>query len=821
VNYLPVMAEQEGTRSASMLVDCPGLREVVTVGTGPHRWGGNVGGKRLVVSGNKLYQVNPDSSLVTLGTIPGTGRVSATFNQANQVAFATGSAGYVLELLTMTVSQITDSAFPGAILFDYIGQLGVSLDPNRQFFRNSAINDLSAYSALEKYQGEASPDLLVAIKVCHSELLAFSETTTEVFDNTSDPSSIADHILFLNKKITIQRGCASSYAVSLLDNSALFPGDDGNGYRLNGYTPERITNFPIEQDWARCDLSKAFAMTWEDRGHKVWYITCPDGHTWGYDVASRKWHRRQSYGLNRWRLNTLFEWNGDWYGGDFQSGMLYRLDWDYMLEGPNPLIRERTLGVLHANQNPVICESVELVVNTGGPVSVYIPGALIIEAPLCNLRISTEPTHQYVATNATGAVTFSIVSGTMPLGLSMDSSGLISGGVTRAVANYTYRVKAVDAQGTVGYLDETVGVIPYHMMYQLSESGSTAARRLRIGLATFDNYNNVFTVLATADLTPAYPARGNSGFRMETDKYVIHAEYDNDSATNLQKSGVYVASYSAGTLTLSAPWQGSSTQYHQYYDVAKYNASTVVCVLANADNSFKTELHALAYSAGALSATGTPIVVSNGQHDTVLCMHNAYLLVLSYDAAGASQRFLKAYSFTSGTFTLLATCATSLTGSWSSNQDELVSDGSFIYLPNGMIFSFNGSAFTLITTAAGVAGFGGRLAVWPGYLAILDGTTNIRVWSFNGTTATSVQTLAGTWAAEGRACALPLSNIDGVNYGYYLLPAPDITTDSQDGMFFWDGNAQTLTREAKLEIPNDNRATGEMVTINLVDDELS
>jgi hypothetical protein len=373
VNYIPVTAEQAGTRSPLLAVDAPGLREVVEVGDGPHRCGIVVGGQRLVVSGTSLYRLDNDDRTLLIGTIPGEGRVSATSNQANQVAFGTGSSGYVYDTQSGALTQITDSAFPGAIVFDYIGQLGVSLDPSRQFFRNSAINDLSAYSALEKYQGEASPDLLVGIKVCHSELLAFSQTTTEVFDQTTDPASIADHILFVNKKITIQRGCASAYCVVNLDNSVLFVGDDGSVYRLDGYTPVRIPTFPIEQALAKCDLSKCFAFAWEDRGHKVYYLTCPDGNTWGYDVASRKWHRRQSYGLNRWRLNTLFEWNGVWYGGSFNSGMLYRLDWDHVLEGPDPLPRKRVLGVLHANQNMVIGESLELVINTGGPVSVYEP----------------------------------------------------------------------------------------------------------------------------------------------------------------------------------------------------------------------------------------------------------------------------------------------------------------------------------------------------------------------------------------------------------------------------------------------------------------
>ena len=449
VNWLPVNAEQAGTRTPSMLVDCPGLLPVAIVGSGPHRCGINVGGKNLIVSGDHLYLVGTDFSITDLGQIPGSGRVSATANQANQVAFGTGSAGYVLDTSTLTLTQITDSAFPGAILFDYINQLGISLDPSRQYFRNSDINDLSAYSALEKYQGEASPDLLVAVKVCHSELLAFSQTTTEVFDNTTDPTSIADHILFVNKKITIQRGCASSYCVVNLDNSVFFVGDDGGVYRLDGYTPQRISDFPIEQALAKSDLSKCFAFTWEDRGHKVYYLTCPDGQTFGYDVASRQWHRRQSYGLERWRLNTLYEWNGAWYGGSYNDGMLYRLDWDYMFDGTAPHVRKRTTGALHANQNTVLAKSLELVVNTGGVIGI----SLRVLGDLPDGPMREDVDYSYTVVGGIPPYTLDIESGILPTGLSMDSAGRVTG-ERSASGVFTWRVRVTDSVGNIAGVDD-------------------------------------------------------------------------------------------------------------------------------------------------------------------------------------------------------------------------------------------------------------------------------------------------------------------------------------------------------------------------------
>ncbi|MTV47109.1 hypothetical protein, partial [Streptococcus pneumoniae] len=88
--------------------------------------------------------------------------------------------------------------------------------------------------------------------------------------------------------------------------------DDGSVYRANGYTPERVSTHPIEQALRICDLSQAFCTVYEDEGHKILYITCPDGQTFGFDVASQEWHRRQSFDLLRWNIATLTKWLGVW-----------------------------------------------------------------------------------------------------------------------------------------------------------------------------------------------------------------------------------------------------------------------------------------------------------------------------------------------------------------------------------------------------------------------------------------------------------------------------------------------------------------------------
>jgi YVTN family beta-propeller protein len=406
-NYIPVFAESQGTRSKVLLRDLPGLVEFSTIGDGPHRCGVNVQGKCFVVSGRILYQVYPSGQCRIIGVIPGTGRVVPIFNQiagGNQILFLNGSAGYVYNTVTGVFGQVTDPGFPGGITGDYINSLGIFVEPGRRFWGNSALADLTDYNALEEYQGETSPDLGVALRELHNQVYFFQEKTIDVYNNTG-----VTNRLFENTKSTINRGCASSHCVEKLDNTLFFVGDDGNVYRLGGYIPERISTVAIEQDLARCNLSKAFASIWNDR---VYYLTCPDGHTWGYDISTRRWHRRTSthngVPMDRWRLNTLFKWNGAYYGGEFNSGRLFKLVDKHYLEGPDEHTRSITQPVLHNNGNRLFVHGVKFEVDTGGPASEYVAGVVPVPQVPGTLYVTnayaTGPSY-YIIDSATNAIT--------------------------------------------------------------------------------------------------------------------------------------------------------------------------------------------------------------------------------------------------------------------------------------------------------------------------------------------------------------------------------------------------------------------------------
>lgn len=386
LNYIPVMAERPGGRSPVMLRGAPGMRTFCVTGSGqPIRGAHNVEGLLLVVSGTTLYRISTLGAATAIGTIPGVERVSMAHNQitgGSEVAIANGQGGYVYNTATGTLTQITDDGFPGAISFDFCDGYIMGVEPGRRFAFHSQLAAAGDYNTLDRYEAEGSPDKLVGQIVTHREWWLFGERTIEPYVNTGEATGTFQR----SSGTVIEVGAASRNAIAQMDSSVFWVGNDGIVYRANGYTPQRISTHAIEQALARCNLSQCFAMTFEDRGHKIYYLTCPDGQTWGYDASTGEWHRRTSDGLDRWRINTLTRWNGHWIAGDYSNGKLYELNWAVQDEDHAVLERRRITGVLSDNQNRVTVDGVALVFDTG----------LGGETPMtCDFRYSKDGGHNW------------------------------------------------------------------------------------------------------------------------------------------------------------------------------------------------------------------------------------------------------------------------------------------------------------------------------------------------------------------------------------------------------------------------------------------
>jgi hypothetical protein len=335
-----------------------------------------------------------------------------------------------------------------------------------------------------------------------------------------------------------------------------------------------------------------------------------------------------------------------------------------------------------------------------------------------------------------------------------------------------------------------------YFAYQTSEVGASTT-----GYAVFNTNTNVFTDIANYS-DDTYPAFGAAGVNING-KLVIKSAFDNDNPPPDMQSGVKLLSYDGSNSLVEVDhWQiDPNVQYSTYLDIVKYDDTTAVVVALNATGA-DTYLYALTVGEDSLTLTGTPLAIdlSSGD-DYALCMHNEYIIVQDFDAFEIN-RSLRAYSFDGDDFILEGTYGSALSGSFGQDLSPIRSDGSFIYLSNGMIFTFNGTTFTLVTTLP-LVGTGQCLGVIPGFVFMQDGGDSIKVFSFNGVSGTLVQTIAGSYMTANRAEVL--SN------GTLLFPAAPLHPDSESGIFTWNGSA--LTRIDKLEIYGFNT----YVTLSMID----
>lgn len=358
VNYLPTLAERNGTRSPVVHKTAPGLKTFARIGSGPHRGAHNCEGRRFIVSGRKLYQVDKNGVATDRGTIPGTGRVTMAHNQianGNQLLLGTVDNGYLWDTTTSALTPIGVSLQS----VDFLNQRFLGVDQQRRFWRHSALADGASWSDLDVYSSESSPDRIVGLKVLDGQVFVFNERTIEVFVDQPTETQV------YQRTQVIQRGCISGDTIVRIAGTLFFVGDDYIPYRLDGYAPVPIGTKPITSDLSGTEPRKLFGMGWEDRGYLVYYITAQDGHTWGYDVTNGRWHRRESYGLDRWRINTLTKFEQDWYAGDYSSGLMYKLEWGYVYEGCEIMPRKLRTGVLHNQGNRVRVNGLRVVADTG------------------------------------------------------------------------------------------------------------------------------------------------------------------------------------------------------------------------------------------------------------------------------------------------------------------------------------------------------------------------------------------------------------------------------------------------------------------------
>lgn len=354
VNLYPE-AIPSGGKEPAYLTRAPGLRLLLTVGTGPVRGMRRVKQYLYVVSGTGLYRIASDWSFTMIGNIPGTGPVSIADNGI-QVFIAAGGPSFIYNIQTTVFGQITDSDFPGATQVGYLDSYFVFIEPDTQKVWVTDFLDGTAIDPLEFASVEGSPDNVLALMVDHREAWLFGVDSTEVFYN----AGLVDFPLSRIQGAFNEIGIIAPFSVAKLDNGVFWLGGDDRGrgiiYRANGYTGTRVSTHSVEwQIQSYGDISDAIGFTYQQDGHPFYFLSFPSASkTWVFDVSTNEWHERAYFALgaySRHRANCQAAFNNNIVVGDYENGKLYAFDMTVYSDAGTPQKWLRSWRALRPGQN--------------------------------------------------------------------------------------------------------------------------------------------------------------------------------------------------------------------------------------------------------------------------------------------------------------------------------------------------------------------------------------------------------------------------------------------------------------------------------------
>jgi hypothetical protein len=361
-------AEQSNGDNAElfMVQAIPGLQTFSNIGALPIRGAHTMGTTPFAVVGSGFYSIASNGTATLLGTIPGVNPVRIVDN-GTQLAIQADTTGFVWSagILSTPVNlpSVTDVAFIDGYFIWCVA--------NSDQFVISALGDGTLYDPLDVATVEGAPDALVGVVNDHRELLFLGTATTEIWFD----SGAADFPFERQGNAFIERGCIDRDSAVKLDNSTFFVGDDRTVYRMDGYTPLRISTYAVERTLDDAQWFRAFTYT--EEGHKF-YVLNTDLGSWAYDIIGQ-WHERDSFEIGYYRVGCSVDAYGKTFLGSNQTGKLYSFDLDINDEDGDPMPVTIQLPAIGDGVNKQTLYSFEIFMETGvGDLTTTDPQAILV-----------------------------------------------------------------------------------------------------------------------------------------------------------------------------------------------------------------------------------------------------------------------------------------------------------------------------------------------------------------------------------------------------------------------------------------------------------
>ena len=335
---------EDGDKAKIVLYGTPGMKYFTVVGPGSPAIRGMLGstGFLAVVVAGYFYQVNTVGNTVL--TLPMNasnstiGPVSLAQNPTTLIV-VDGAAGYLFSpnggtLKSITVANYSNSGgFPvGAKTITNCSGFFVCEIPGTQEFAVSNLNDGTTWGALAFASANQYADILLAVDSLIGNLVLFSSTHMEFWQNVGGVPQPFAPIL----AATTEWGLAAIFSRAHVDSSICFLGQSPQGgvsvCQASGYEVKPISTPDLDYIFSTFSfVNDATGLAYRVDKHPMYQISFPTaGRSFLYDCSTGIWSETQSGLTSAYsqrhigNLSTLF--NGKQLISDYSNGNLYTAD---------------------------------------------------------------------------------------------------------------------------------------------------------------------------------------------------------------------------------------------------------------------------------------------------------------------------------------------------------------------------------------------------------------------------------------------------------------------------------------------------------------
>jgi hypothetical protein len=181
----------------------------------------------------------------------------------------------------------------------------------------------------------------------HSEWYGMGAETIEVW-RTSGQVAFP---LTRQIEVAIERGIIGRMACCRFDNTLTFVADNKMVYRLNGYTPLKISHDGIDvaiEDTP--DPTDIIATSYAQDGHEFFGIRSMSGNwSFWYDAATQLWSERATYDgalNNPWDIGYTINAYGKAFGGSVSTANVFEFDVKTYADNGTAIVREAVSPIL-------------------------------------------------------------------------------------------------------------------------------------------------------------------------------------------------------------------------------------------------------------------------------------------------------------------------------------------------------------------------------------------------------------------------------------------------------------------------------------------